>query len=96
MSQIHVKRSKLAILHLGVRCEVPCSYSDFISKTSNTSPLTNTGTKIGGELIKLENPKHKGDECRVSALELGDRYLPWDAESFTTGLREAPIHPHLQ
>lgn len=40
------KAANLATLHLGVRCEMLYSYSDCISKTSQTRPLTNSGTKI--------------------------------------------------
>lgn len=69
------KAANLATLHLGVRCEMLYSYSDCISKTSQTRPLTNTGTKIWRKFIRSENPKHKVGGRIVSALELGDHYL---------------------
>lgn len=50
------------------------SYSDYISKTSHTSLLTNTGTKFE-ENLWVKNPEHKVGRRTVSALEVGDHYL---------------------
>lgn len=73
----------------GVKC---CCYSDCISKTSNASPLTNTGTKIGNKMISEGNPKHQVSECIVTPLSLKTTLCQWTQSLFLIWLRPLFVH----